>query len=331
MKDDVKPIEHFDLGGQQMPDMSLFALTDAEFEKLEDAKMLVEKLIVSGHIFNIAAPANAGKTTIMMYLCEQMAREGITIWYINADCPPDAAKAYQQRTRDLDNFTLILPDFKGVTMDEVLGMLNRYIETDTRMDNTVIIYDTMKKVVDLMGKSGLREFYKAQRRMTALGATVGLLGHTNKHVGADGNLIFEGTGDVRNDTDELFYMSAIDNPDGSKTVTMEPDKKRAFNLDDVTFTIHPDWTVTRDDEVVDVKFMIVAKERREKDQWVIDAITGSIQDLEVKGKSPIQARITEMLKGDINHKTVERVIREQKDSIWEIEKGVNNSKIVKLL
>ena len=31
------------------------------------------------------------------------------------------------------------------------------------------------------------------------GATIVLLGHTNKHVGLDGKLIFEGVADVRND------------------------------------------------------------------------------------------------------------------------------------
>ena len=37
-------------------------------------------------------------------------------------------------------------------------------------------------------------------------ATVVLLGHVNKHKGADGQDIYEGTGDLQNDCDNLLFL-----------------------------------------------------------------------------------------------------------------------------
>lgn len=320
-----------DRGPQGATDMLAFALTGAEIKFLESIKMLVPGLIPNAHIINFVAPAGAGKTTIAMHLCREMAGRGISVWYVNADSAPDAAKSYLESVNGLDNFLLILPDFKGVSMAEIQNALTAYIDRKESLENTVIVFDTLKKAVDMMSKRGLREFYKWGRKLSALGATVILLGHTNKHTGPDGRLIFEGTGDIRNDTDELFYLESVEQDDGSQIVTMRPDKTRAFEIRPATFTIHTDRTVTRNDSVIDTATMLAAQETRVKDAGTIEAILDAINDLARKGAEPIQNRIVAALKGRINHKTIRRVIAQQDGVAWQIERGIKNSQIVRPL
>jgi len=93
----------------------------------------------------------------------------------------------------------------------------------------VFFVDTLKKFADLMNKGGSREFFRLMRGLTVRGCTAVLNGHTNKHRGPDGKLIFEGVGDVRNDVDELIYIEATDkDAQGTVTINMVPDKVRCM-------------------------------------------------------------------------------------------------------
>ncbi|MFN5724994.1 MAG: hypothetical protein ACK47O_14415, partial [Betaproteobacteria bacterium] len=105
------------------------------------------------------------------------------------------------------------------------------------MSNWVMFFDTLKKYTDLMSKSGARSYFQLLRALTLRGCTIVALGHTNKHLGADGRPVFEGVGDVRNDVDELFYIEAIrDESSGLVTMTMKPDKWRC-NVEAATFEL----------------------------------------------------------------------------------------------
>ena len=77
------------------------------------------------------------------------------------------------------------------------------------LGNIVLIVDTLKKFVELMSKGGARLFFSLMRALTQRGATVILLGHTNKHRGPDGKLVFEGVGDVRADVDERDLAAVL--------------------------------------------------------------------------------------------------------------------------
>ncbi len=305
------------------------ALTTDEFMNLKDAKMLVDGLIPQSHIVNIAAPPNAGKTTITMHLCEELAKKGKRIWYINSDCPPDAAKAYYNMAAKYGNFTMILPDFKGIPIQDVHALLDRAVESGECMDDVLIVFDTMKKSIDMMGKSGVSKFYKWLRKFPPLGATIILLMHTNKYPDpTTGKLIFEGVGDILNDTDELFYLYAADQDGGGKKVTIEHEKVRAFDLREATFTIHSDWTVTQDEFVTDVRSVNKRKRKQAKDKLIIEDILSTIYKLGKDGEAATQARIKARLKGLHNHKSVDRVIKEQRDEIWKVEPGMGNSHVL---
>lgn len=107
------------------------------------------------------------------------------------------------------------------------------------------------------------------RAITVKGATICLLGHTNKYAGEDGKQIFEGTADLRNDLDELIYLDSFKNEAANTLeVTTRPDKVRA-EFAPRSFTIHlPDRRVTEPLSV----FNILAKDDREILNLAKDAI-----------------------------------------------------------
>jgi hypothetical protein len=106
------------------------------------------------------------------------------------------------------------------------------------------------------------------RAITVKGATICLLGHTNKYKGEDGNQIFEGTADLRNDLDELIYLDSF-NSGATLEVTTRPDKVRA-EFAPKSFVIHlPDRRVTEPECVLN----ILKKEDRELLDLIKAAIT----------------------------------------------------------
>ena len=135
-----------------------------------------------------------------------------------------------------------------------------------------MIFDTLKKYADLMSKGGTRTFLTLLRSLTLRGATVLLLGHTNKHRGPDGKLVFEGVGDVRNDVDELLYIEAGEkDAAGMVTLTIRPDKARcavreaSFQLDTATMR------ASELPRVVDVAAELADRKQREQDADLIEA------------------------------------------------------------
>lgn len=106
------------------------------------------------------------------------------------------------------------------------------------LSNVVIILDTLKKFVPVLDKGEGKAFFNLLRKITAKGATICLLSHTNKYLTKDGDLIYEGTGDQRTDIDNMIYIhSSEDTKTGIINLTTEPDKVRAI-IKPRSFRIH---------------------------------------------------------------------------------------------
>ena len=294
-------------GHKPKPSMSwasCFELSNDEADKMSSPDWIYMNLIIQGHVIAIPAPANGGKTTIFFHIAGELAGE-YQVFYVNADVSGGDAKSmvYEAKAK---GFTLMLPDMKaGMSMDSVVDRLILMNEVDDDYSSIVFIFDTLKKMTDVINKSRARELYKTLRGLSAKGMTIVLLCHTNKYPDAEGNPVFEGTGDLRTDVDEMIYMIPKKNDDGSMTVSTEPDKVRGV-FDPITFEISPDREVTLAD-YVDVLSIKKATAQREKDETIIEAITESIQAGEFK-----QTAITAYCKSeyDIGWRTVERVLNE---------------------
>lgn len=199
--------------------------------EMKKSTVLIPGMIMSGHLVLIAAPANGGKTTIFLRLCEQLSAAGNAVIYVNADASPGDLIEQLQHA-NLHNYKVIAPDaIRGKGVIDVIDRFEAMAKGDTSLEGYVFVIDTLKKFVDMLDKKQLKNMLATFRNLTVKGATVCLLAHTNKYNGKDGKPIYEGMGDVRTDVDELIYLDSAINPEtGNLEVTTRPDKKRAdFN------------------------------------------------------------------------------------------------------
>jgi hypothetical protein len=254
---------------------SLFSdviLREEDVNKMVDAKFLIPNMIVRGHVGAYVAPGNGGKTTLFIYLCEKLSAMGMKVLYINVDGSPGDLKRHHEHAFK-HGYQVIAPDARdGKSTGDVLQKLQIIAEGQFPCDNFVFILDTLKKFVDVIDKRQAKNLYQLMRTLTVKGATVCLLGHCNKYKDEDGNAIFEGTADLRNDLDELIYLDGYKNEaTNCLEITTRPDKIRAvFKPISFVIDLNNDRAVREQDTVIN----IISKDERE----LIDFIKAAIQD-----------------------------------------------------
>ena len=224
-------------------------ITQEIIQNIAEAKFAWRQLIPQGHLIAICSKANGGKTTLMVHLAGEMSKDGYRVFYVNADAGASEIKEYAHHAIEY-GYTLINPDLTNGTADMVIEELRQISLADDDFSKTIIVLDTLKKFGDLMNKNKAKQFNTLLRTLTTKSITVICLAHTNKYDDKDGKPIFEGTGDLRNDFDELIYLIPVTNPDGTITVSTKTDKHRA-NIQDVTFVISADREVNVLDRHVD--------------------------------------------------------------------------------
>ena len=297
-----------------------FVLTEAEVQELAAPCWAYENLLPQGHIVVLCAPPNGGKTTIMLFVSAELAAVGYEVIYINADVSGSDAKEMHLYAQE-HGFRMLFPDMKvGRNVQQIMDKLRQMSESDTGLSEYVLVIDTLKKITDLLDKKLQKELYALLRRLTGRGLTICLNSHTNKYNGPDGKPVFEGTNEVRSESDDLLYLVA-EEIDGELIVSTLPDKKRA-GFKPITFCIDAERNVSRRDQYVDV--LTVGQQRRQYEEDM-DRIA---QIEEVLSSGPKnQAEVVDALKGRVNHKTVRRVLRAygRPDSYrwhWETSKAI---------
>jgi archaellum biogenesis ATPase FlaH len=204
-----------------------FQLTKDEADAIADPEWIEPGLIVKGRFIVIASEPNGGKTTVFMHLAGAWAKQGYTVIYVNADVSAADAEAMIALAESC-GFQLLLPDMKvGLSMADVVRYLEEMANTGRDFSRVIMIFDTLKKMTDVINKNAAKATYRVLRSLSAKGMTVICLAHTNKYRDQDGMPIYEGTGDLRADTDELVYLIPQKHEDGSMTVSTRPDKVRA--------------------------------------------------------------------------------------------------------
>ena len=259
-------------------------VTEEDVKKIEDAKFAWRQLIPEGHMVVICSKANGGKTTLMVHIAGEMSRNGYRVIYINADASASDIKYYKHHAMEY-GYALINPDLKGKGAEDVVSELQKISTFDVDSSKTVIILDTLKKFGDLMHKSKIKVFNNLLRTLTTKGITVICLAHTNKNETNDGKPIFEGTGDIRNDFDDLIYLIPVSNPDGTTTVSTAKDKVRA-DIRDESFVITADRDIEFLDRHVDTLAIIERQRHFDNDEPIIKFILEHI--------SPISKTATEL-------------------------------------
>ena len=259
-------------------------VTEEITKNISEAKLAYAPFIPQGHLIAICSRAGAGKTTLMINIAGEMAKDGYRVLYINADAGASDIKDYYHHAVE-HNYTLINPDLTNGTADKVVDELRQIAISEGDLSKVVIVLDTLKKFGDLMNKSKAKEFNSLLRSLTTKGITVICLAHTNKYEDKDGKPIFEGTGDLRNDFDELIYLMPVTNPDGSITVSTKIDKSRA-EITDMSFIINAHREVRELSHYVDTLAINEYQKNLADDQPVISFILQHI--------TPISKTATEL-------------------------------------
>ena len=272
------------------------ALTQEDVAAMADAEFLIDNLVVRGGLHAIVAPANGGKTTLFIYLCEDLAARGMKILYVNADGSPSDLKRHFAHSAE-HGYTVLAPDAKvGKGPKDIIDKLQKLNNSATDLGNVVIILDTLKKFTAMINKANLRAFLGLMRGVSTKGATVILLGHTNKYPGDDGKIVFEGTGDLRNDVDHLIYLeSSKDEAKRRQEITTRPDKVRA-TFKPVSYVIDLDSRlVERSDRVL----IVVSQDER----VIAELATESIKVGQI-----VQSKIVDRIKREHPEIGVKKII-----------------------
>ncbi|MEC9040435.1 MAG: hypothetical protein VX787_12990 [Pseudomonadota bacterium] len=258
-----------------------FEVSDDEMDEIQNSEFIADGLIVRGHLVAVVAEANGGKTTIFFHLAGQMVEKGYTVVYVNADVSGGDAKPYHAMAKE-KGIRLLLPDMKvGQSMDGVVKMLEKMRLAEGDYSDYVFIFDTWKKMCDVLSKRDAKNVFMTLRALTARGMTIILLAHTNKYKGVDGMPVYEGTVDLRNDCDELIYLLPEKRPDGSMVVSTLPDKTRAA-IDKITWEIDQRRNVRLHESYEDVLTRRKEREQIATDQDVIERIEERLQKREAK-------------------------------------------------
>lgn len=212
-----------------------FRVTDAQVADIEAIRPIWMRLVFHQQYHVWVAPPNGGKTTIANRAAADMTRAGFTVWYINLDAGAAQLKEYYALAA-AGGFNLIAPLASGSTEDEIIALIDQ-MAADADLTGDVLILDTLKKFTDVVSKSSSKVFYRKLRALTRAGCTVIALAHTNKHNDASGELIYEGTGDLKADSDNVMYLYPLKDPvTGTLTVSTKFAKERA-TVENVTFSI----------------------------------------------------------------------------------------------
>jgi len=309
-----------------------YIVTQAEAEKIANPDWVIQNLVIRGHVVVIAAKPNGGKTTIFMHVAEQMVKSGYKVYYVNSDISGGDAKHDIYRARKA-GVTLLLPDLKGKSMEQVVNTLDAMNQSEgADFNNVVFIFDTLKKMTDVIGKGSVRVLFSLLRGLSAKGMTSILLAHTNKYNADDGTPVFEGVGDIKSDSDELIYFVPQKNPDGSLVVSTLPDKVRG-DFKPISFFIGVDRSVKQLDEYVDVARENVAKSALDNDSQIIDAINQALAE-NLNKQLDIVAYCHENF--GINAKSTRRVLKIYIENspvkqLWRTARGMKNAVFYYLL
>jgi KaiC/GvpD/RAD55 family RecA-like ATPase len=307
--------------------MEAYELSSAEAEQIADPTWIEPGLVAAGHVVAIVAKPNGGKTTIVFHLACGWADVPRTVVYVDADTNPSDAKRKLQLARK-HGVRYLTPDLKiGKSMHDIVKHLEKLAASDTDLAGHVWIFDTLKKMTNVIHKDALRKVLSMLRKLSARGMTVVLLAHTNKYKNAEGEFQYEGTGDLESDVDELIYFEPTENDDRSLTVSTRCTKRRA-NIANMTWTIRPDRSVERLDGYVDVAAERRQREQLEEDEVVIELVRECL----TAGPRKQREVVEHCAPCRITPKRVRTVLKRYRGRFWlEAALGKDNAKEYRLM
>lgn len=306
-------------------------LTYEEASNFKEDECLYRRLIPEGRVVALVGPPGAGKTTLLQHLCGEFNAE---VFYVHMDGSPSDMK-HAARMALEGGYYLIAPDYKGSgTAKDIYSKLDKASRQEQDLSGRVFIIDTLKKLYEVNSKGDAKEMFGIFRRLSAKGATIILLGHTTKYRDSDGWWVYEGTSDIRADSDCLLLIDRYHVDEESTVISLygehqgwEHAKHRfKFTPDSFLMDMSDARKVIRQPDWIDTHKMYVDKvmEHREAEAIVlIHSFLGQQPD----GAS--QKRIVEEVQSQgISRRKTRRLLKQFQGKFWEASEGAANNAII---
>lgn len=291
-----------------------YEVSDDYVNGLGREEFLYPNFIIKNHIIVIIAESGGGKTTLLFFtVAPELSKNGLIVWYVDSDSPASDHKRMKQFAKN-NGINFLIPDVnEGKSIQSLMGDIETLADSHTNLNNYVFFFDTLKKFIDLMSKRSSKDFFVLMRKLTKLGATVVLPGHANKHRDVNGNLVFEGVGDVKSDTDELIYFEKTKRQDGTLDVTTVVDTDRGAKVRGLfqpfSFNVNIDRTVTFYDNPLDIVDRSGSGEQKATDEEILDTAAEYLAKLtEPINQKRLVDYTADMVQGEAGEKRVRKVI-----------------------
>jgi len=211
----------------------------AEIEaNMMNEDFIFHRMALSGQISLFYSSPNTGKTLFFLkFLLDAVEHKkvrGEDVFYINAD---DNTRGLYIKGKLLadSKIEMVSPAYEGVSPKEILSILEA-MSSDGSVKGKVILLDTLKKFANMMDKNSQSKLYETLRRIVAKGGTVIIAGHANKHLDGEGNLVYEGTSDTKNDVDCVYSINLLtDRADEEQVVEFVNEKDRGNVVQKASF------------------------------------------------------------------------------------------------
>lgn len=237
--------------------ISLTGKSDTLKRQLSDQVDVIEKLAILGNLHYFFGAPNTGKTLLTISLLLESIQSGRikakNVFYFNLDDP------FHDLVKKVEIFEelgvhIIADGHEGFNVSNFTQMLNEIIRHD-QAHKIILILDTLKKFVDVMNKSQVREWNKTLRRFTGKGGTVIALAHVNKNVNQSGKTVYAGVADLVDDCDAAYIINKVNTDDKTQLATVEFEniKRRGNIASQLAFSYSVDPTIGYEERLASVE------------------------------------------------------------------------------
>jgi hypothetical protein len=208
---------------QRITGYSVTGSSEVLKQQLLDDRFVLSGVAILGQWTTIYASPNTGKTLLTLWMLkeaiEQGEIDGELVFYINADDNFRGVVAKTELAEDV-GMHMLVPNLNKFESRHVPGLMEE-LASNNEAHGAVIILDTLKKFTDLMQKQEASKFGNIARGFDSAGGTLIALAHTNKHKNSEGQSVYSGTSDIRDDSDCVFIIDRISDPQQEELVTVE--------------------------------------------------------------------------------------------------------------
>jgi len=283
-----------------------------------DRSFLIDGIVMEKTHVVIYGPSGAGKSTILSYLCKEALNvsPSLDIHYMAVD---GAEEITYNTARWIDNERFI--PYTDVKPSLLLGLMQEQIAGKHDLNNTLYIFDTLKKFQNnVIGKSENVSHFETIRQLTKLGATCISISHTNKD-GSD----YSGTAELEQDSDAIFRIDGITSMSNKEMMTssIKPaGRVRWKNPGERSFSFP---IASKPDQVKEIKYVDVERWRHEKeDMYLIEPIIDIIKERQGLSQKDIYIKVKEIT-GD-GYKTIAKTLHAYNGRHWHYAKNGSSYK-----